>query len=125
MKNTEDFVREFKSLEEGLQLLSSKVEKKLSYLQVVEKQLEEANESMDANIAKTKEKIKLDIGGKLFTTAKSTLLSVPGTYFYAMLSSGKWLPDENGNVVSDTNIDQQEFTSSIEIQNTLTESLTF
>ena len=99
-----DFVQEFEVLTEGLQSLSSRIEKKLNDFQHFEKQHKELVKSMDVNIAKAKEKIKLDIGGKLFTTSKTTLLSVPGTYFHAMLSSGKWQPDEDGNVVCDTKL---------------------
>ncbi|KAG9406360.1 hypothetical protein AC1031_002680 [Aphanomyces cochlioides] len=36
--------------------------------------------------------ITLDVGGTLFRTSKSTLLSVEGTYFHAMLGSGLWQP---------------------------------
>lgn len=40
-------------------------------------------------------KIKLDVGGKIFCIAKSHLLSVEGSYFHAMLSSGHWKPDRD------------------------------
>lgn len=46
-------------------------------------------------------KIKLNVGGKIFTTSKTTLLSVPGSYFHALLSSGKWLPDEDNEYFID------------------------
>lgn len=41
-------------------------------------------------------KIKLDVGGKIFCIGKSHLLSVEGSYFHAMLSSGRWIPDSDG-----------------------------
>ncbi|CAK4108131.1 unnamed protein product [Aphanomyces euteiches] len=37
--------------------------------------------------------ITLDVGGTLFRTSKSTLLSVEGPYFHAMLGSGFWQSD--------------------------------
>merc|ERR1712060_250080 len=40
--------------------------------------------------------VKLDVGGRIFTTSRCTLLTWEGTYFHAMLSSGKWEPDEDG-----------------------------
>ena len=51
---------------------------------------------MNSNAQKAKQKIRLEVGGQIFVTSKSTLLSVEGTYFYALLSSGKWEPDEDG-----------------------------
>jgi hypothetical protein len=51
---------------------------------------------MEEHAAKAKTKIVLDVGGKKFAASKSTLLTFPGSYFWAMLSSGKWLPDEDG-----------------------------
>jgi len=40
-------------------------------------------------------RITLNVGGKLFTTTKDTLLSRRDSFFYAMLSSGQWFPDES------------------------------
>jgi BTB/POZ domain-containing adapter for CUL3-mediated RhoA degradation protein len=41
-------------------------------------------------------KIKLDIGGEKFTTTKDTLNKFKNSFFYAMIGSGKWSPDEDG-----------------------------
>jgi len=54
-----------------------------------------------ASVARTK--IKLDIGGKIFSTSKSTLMAFEGSYFHAMLSSGHWQPDEDGTYFIDRN----------------------
>ncbi|KDO16614.1 hypothetical protein SPRG_17829 [Saprolegnia parasitica CBS 223.65] len=38
--------------------------------------------------------ITLNVGGTLFTTARETLLRMPGSYFDAMLSSDHWRPND-------------------------------
>jgi hypothetical protein len=48
------------------------------------------------NRAKAPHKIKLDVGGKTFTTSKETLLQHENTFFYGMLSADQWEPDEDG-----------------------------
>lgn len=51
-----------------------------------------------SNITKNtrSQKIKLNIGGKIFTTLKSNLMKHKGSYFHAMLSNNNFLPDEEG-----------------------------
>ncbi|EQC37395.1 hypothetical protein SDRG_04999, partial [Saprolegnia diclina VS20] len=45
--------------------------------------------------------ITLNVGGTLFTTARETLLRIPGSYFDAMLSCDHWLPNEKGEYFLD------------------------
>jgi len=45
----------------------------------------------------------LDVGGRIFSTSKTSLLSLKGTYFESLLSSGKWEPDEDGCYFIDRN----------------------
>jgi hypothetical protein len=45
--------------------------------------------------------ITLNLRGKVFKTYKETLLKKEGTFFYNMLSSGEWLPDEKGEYFID------------------------
>jgi len=47
------------------------------------------------------EKVKLDIGGTVFSVAKSLLLSFKDSLFHAMLSSGRWLPGKDGTYFID------------------------
>ena len=58
-------------------------------------------ESLENKIAETanpvKNEIALNVGGKIFTTTKSTLMKCEGSYFYAMLGSGQFKPNETGN----------------------------
>ncbi|KAF0697461.1 Aste57867_11845 [Aphanomyces stellatus] len=49
-----------------------------------------------ATLASAPNLITLNVGGTPFTVPKETLLRVEGSYFYAMLGSGHWKPD-NGN----------------------------
>jgi hypothetical protein len=58
-------------------------------------------ELMSKHSAMAKNKIKLDVGGQLFTTSKETLLKFEGSFFFAMLSSGRWEPDEDGTYFID------------------------
>ncbi|KAF0684027.1 Aste57867_23948 [Aphanomyces stellatus] len=46
------------------------------------------------NIAAAAGAITLDVGGTLFKTSKSTLLRFDGSYFHALLGSGRWQPDD-------------------------------
>jgi ABC-type Fe3+-citrate transport system substrate-binding protein len=98
MENSLDLRSKFqKALEEFLET-SDSIEKRLTMLEEKEKKWKELEKMMEENAAKAKQKIKLDIGGKIFTTSKSTLMRYENTYFYAMLASGKWQPDEDGTL---------------------------
>jgi hypothetical protein len=50
-----------------------------------------------------KSKITFNVGGQVFATSKTTLLSFENSYFWAMLNSGKWQPDEDGSYFIDCN----------------------
>eukprot|EP01006_Ploeotia_vitrea_P067155 TRINITY_DN96548_c0_g1_i1.p1 TRINITY_DN96548_c0_g1~~TRINITY_DN96548_c0_g1_i1.p1 ORF type:complete len:400 (+),score=17.10 TRINITY_DN96548_c0_g1_i1:73-1272(+) len=41
--------------------------------------------------------VKLNIGGQVFSTTEGTLLSEKETFFWAMLHSGQWNPDDSAN----------------------------
>eukprot|EP01129_Flabellula_baltica_P003611 TRINITY_DN13365_c0_g1_i1.p1 TRINITY_DN13365_c0_g1~~TRINITY_DN13365_c0_g1_i1.p1 ORF type:complete len:401 (-),score=34.16 TRINITY_DN13365_c0_g1_i1:41-1243(-) len=56
---------------------------------------------VDKEIEKGKHKIKLNVGGSIFVTSKITLLSYEGSYFYGMLSSDNWQPNEDGEYFID------------------------
>eukprot|EP01006_Ploeotia_vitrea_P026193 TRINITY_DN59159_c0_g2_i1.p1 TRINITY_DN59159_c0_g2~~TRINITY_DN59159_c0_g2_i1.p1 ORF type:complete len:361 (+),score=22.86 TRINITY_DN59159_c0_g2_i1:55-1137(+) len=53
-------------------------------------------ENVDKN-----QKVKLNIGGQAFTTTVETLLSEKETFFSAMLQSGNWKPDADGEYFVD------------------------
>jgi len=79
------------------------IEERLKIIEEKERQWNALETLMKENSEKAKSKIKLNIGGTKFTTTKSTLLSIKDTYFYAMLSSGRWTPDEDGEYFIDRN----------------------
>ncbi len=51
---------------------------------------------MSKHSAMAKNNIKLYVGGQLFMASKETFLKFEGSFFFAMLSSGRWEPDEDG-----------------------------
>jgi len=55
------------------------------------------------NISKAKNIVRLEVGGKIFSTSKSTLIKFEGSYFSAMLGNGNWQPEENGVYFIDRN----------------------
>eukprot|EP00128_Syssomonas_multiformis_P008994 Colp12_sorted_trinity150504_noHs@31622 len=93
-------------LSKGTELLlatAKKIEERHAMLKEAERRYALLTDMMEKNAAVARTKIVLDIGGKRFATSKSTLLSIPNTYFHAMLSSGKWEPDEDGCYFVDRN----------------------
>jgi len=67
-----------------------------------EKQWKDLEDKVRENVAKSPSKITLNVGGKKFATAKSTLLNHKGSYFEVMLS-GPWEPDKDGEYFIDRN----------------------
>jgi hypothetical protein len=53
------------------------------------------------NCVKAADTIILNLRGRVFKTYKDTLFKKEGTFFYNMLSSGEWLPDEKGEYFID------------------------
>eukprot|EP01129_Flabellula_baltica_P007657 TRINITY_DN2991_c0_g1_i1.p1 TRINITY_DN2991_c0_g1~~TRINITY_DN2991_c0_g1_i1.p1 ORF type:complete len:343 (+),score=69.68 TRINITY_DN2991_c0_g1_i1:20-1048(+) len=56
---------------------------------------------IDEEIEKAKSKVKLNVGGTVFMTSKKTLVSREASYFYGLLSSEFWGPDEDGEYFID------------------------
>jgi len=44
------------------------------------------------------DEIKLNVGGTIFKTTRSLLSKWPNSYF-GIISSGRWQPDKDGNVI--------------------------
>eukprot|EP01118_Nematostelium_gracile_P005841 TRINITY_DN1866_c1_g1_i1.p2 TRINITY_DN1866_c1_g1~~TRINITY_DN1866_c1_g1_i1.p2 ORF type:complete len:130 (-),score=21.90 TRINITY_DN1866_c1_g1_i1:522-911(-) len=63
----------------------------------------EPSERSPRGFQKDEEPNYLNVGGKRFSTSKSTLTSIEDTYFHAMLSSDKWKPNEDGEYFIDRN----------------------
>ena len=76
--------------------LRNEIDHRINELKQMEASWNEKLELMETEARKTKNTIKLNIGGEIFNASKEVLLSHKDTYFYAMLSSGKFLPDKEG-----------------------------
>lgn len=66
----------------------NKCQQRETSLKEREERWKKMEEKFDDNVAKAKSKIVLDIGGTVFATSKTTLLSQKDSYFSAMLQSG-------------------------------------
>jgi hypothetical protein len=83
-------------MQSSLDWVYESINKELKELEKKEKAMEEAEKKAEENAAKLKDRVKLDIGGKIFSTTKQTLLRIPNSFFHALICSEKWKPDENG-----------------------------
>ncbi|KAL9645042.1 hypothetical protein ABK040_004534 [Willaertia magna] len=75
--------------------LQTEISKQLQELEAKEKKFNSMLKEMEKVANLQSNKIKLNVGGKLFTTTKDTLMKYKDSFFFSMLSSGKWLPDED------------------------------
>jgi BTB/POZ domain len=80
----------------SLQNLLNKINKRVKELKAHEKKVENMEETMRSNRDKVASIVKSDVRGKKFTVYKDTLIRVPNTYFFGMLSSSMFLPDFEG-----------------------------
>jgi hypothetical protein len=69
------------------------IERRLQYLEQREQHIAAMDARMRDECSKCADKVRLNVGGRTFETAKSNLLRFDSTYFQAMLSSGFWQPD--------------------------------
>ena len=83
--------------------LRNNIDHRMNELKLMEASWNEKLELMQKEAGKAKNMIKLDVGGKIFKVSKEVLLGHKDTYFYAMLSSGEFLPDEEGAYCIDRN----------------------
>ena len=79
--------------------VAAKIEERLKLLEEKEQKLAALEKRMEENAANVKQKVKLDVGGRIFATSKSSLLRFENSFFHAMISSGKWKPDEDGTLL--------------------------
>eukprot|EP00026_Physarum_polycephalum_P012190 Phypoly_transcript_12469.p1 GENE.Phypoly_transcript_12469~~Phypoly_transcript_12469.p1 ORF type:complete len:326 (+),score=33.49 Phypoly_transcript_12469:114-1091(+) len=83
--------------------LVDSVEKRIKELESMERHWSALEASMEQHASMAADQITLNVGGQKFTTSKTTLLSHKGSFFDAMLSSGKWKPDSKGRYFIDRN----------------------
>eukprot|EP01118_Nematostelium_gracile_P013289 TRINITY_DN4998_c0_g1_i2.p1 TRINITY_DN4998_c0_g1~~TRINITY_DN4998_c0_g1_i2.p1 ORF type:complete len:334 (-),score=79.11 TRINITY_DN4998_c0_g1_i2:32-883(-) len=69
------------------------------------REAEEERMSLEKKVEESFKKIgtqiNLNVGGQRFSTSRDTLVSIEGTYFYAMLSSDRWQPNAQGEYFID------------------------
>eukprot|EP01118_Nematostelium_gracile_P004800 TRINITY_DN15729_c0_g1_i1.p1 TRINITY_DN15729_c0_g1~~TRINITY_DN15729_c0_g1_i1.p1 ORF type:complete len:323 (-),score=76.52 TRINITY_DN15729_c0_g1_i1:15-983(-) len=91
-------------MKEGINLCSSlshDIENRLSFLHKQELNRKHWEQKIEQQIEKQQDQITMNVGGTLFTTLKSTLGSMEGTFFHAMVSSDRWKPDTDGHYFID------------------------
>jgi len=81
---------------DGILAFSKQVEERHKFAKEKEKKLQEMEEKIKESANKAKNKIKFDVGGETFTVSKEALLREEGSYFYHMLASDQFKPDEDG-----------------------------
>jgi len=96
-----DLKTQFEDAVVAMLSFQKQIREELAVLEESKKAWTELQSKLKENAAKGKTKIKINVGGQVFATSKSTLLSIEGTYFHAMLSSGHWQPDEDGEYFID------------------------
>ena len=94
-KDLDTFVEKIQKEVEDLDKKKKEVEEEVQKFEIIKTKLETTAKN-------AKEKIKLNIGGKIFTTSLTTLTQVKGTFFSAMFSGQfNTEPDEDGEYFID------------------------
>ncbi len=95
-KNTSpsQFPKMLEESKQSMMKLFSQIEDKIKVLEEKENRWNGINQTIEKHSSSAKQKIKLNVGGQVFATSKSTLLAFEGSFFSGMLASGKWEPDE-------------------------------
>ncbi|OQR88301.1 hypothetical protein ACHHYP_06994 [Achlya hypogyna] len=71
---------------------SQSIQDQLEALEAKEKAWQDLERRLAHNASSAANIITLDVGGTIFRTSKDNLLRFDGTYFQAMLGSGRWQP---------------------------------
>jgi BTB/POZ domain len=85
----------------SLKSVLDKINTRAAELRAYEKKIEAMEEAMRVNRDKVASIIKMNLRGRRFTAYKDTLVKVPGTYFFGMLSSSLFQPDLEGEYFID------------------------
>lgn len=87
---------------ESIIKIRDQIEHRMQVVEAKEKRIEEEEAMKQEYIKALDEKICLDVGGKRFSTTRTTLLHQEGTYFHTMLAGG-WAPGKDGSYFVDRN----------------------
>jgi hypothetical protein len=86
----ENVERDFKSIVKT-------IEKNLNEIRERESKWDAISKRIEIAAGRGENRIKLDVGGRIFSTAKETLLSIENTFFYALIvNSDKFKPLDDG-----------------------------
>lgn len=94
-----DLRAKYQQLTEDMLKLNSQIGDKLAELEAKEKSWSDLMAKVASQVKLRDEVVKLNIGGTVFMSSKSTLLQgsqEEPTYFHALLGSGKWEPCGDG-----------------------------
>lgn len=91
--------------EDMLAQLNVEIDEKMRLLSEKESQRQDVIARVNTDLAKSKSKVSLNVGGRIFTASEDTFLRWEDTYFHAMLSCNAWQPDEDGTYFVDRDPD--------------------
>jgi hypothetical protein len=86
-RDLDDREQKMKEREESLENEKKEIEGSREELETCHRKIDEA-------LGQHKNIVDLNVGGRGFTTIKENLMRIPGSYFYGMLSSDRYKPDE-------------------------------
>ena len=91
-------------LKSGLKLVVNKIEIWLAELEELENKRVADINKIESIVDMFLNRVKIDVGGKLFEVSKKTLMSIPNTYFYQLIAnSDKFKPNDDGTYFIERN----------------------
>merc|ERR1712137_214539 len=97
----DDKLKVLEEKEKCLRLMGKQVDEKLKRLAEKESRHNTNVARVTANKSASKKKVRLNVGGCLFTASKETFVRWEGTYFHTLLNSECWNLDEDGEYFID------------------------
>lgn len=95
--NSSEVLRErFAAASDNIIALNAEIDAKLELLREREARWNRLMAEVEINASAAKTRVKLDVGGRIFSTTRDTLLRWGCTYFHALLGSNNWQPNEDG-----------------------------
>jgi hypothetical protein len=95
---TNDLIYEYEELAAELDAERQKILTRLQTLQDSSRNWQQIEKDMKIQIARSPTKIKIDCGGSIFHTSRTTLLKFPFTLFHAILATDIWDPRKSPDV---------------------------
>jgi hypothetical protein len=95
---TSDLMKKYTELAAKLDAERQKIQSRLQTLQESSSNWQQIEKDMKIQIGKSPTKIKIDCGGSMFHTSRTTLLKFPLTLFHAILATDIWDPRRSPDV---------------------------